>query len=112
LFPRQLTLPPTLPTSEGNVSQRLFREQMLIIDHQLKASALEDQFIQRDLEQWLKQNSTATAKDQQRRQLHAHRALRCNIARTLLNEDFRAFAAHSADSQLLQHFCGLSTLAC
>src|SRR5438093_4377721 len=111
IIPFQLPLPPTLPTIEGNVDYRLFRDQLLIIEQQLCASGLENQFIQADLEQWLKQNPAATAKAQQNRQLHSRRALRCNLVRTLLNEDYRAFAMRLADSQLLQHFCGLSTLA-
>ena len=40
-------------------------------------------------------------------QLHSHRALRCNLARQLLREDYRSFAARLADSPLLQYFCGL-----
>jgi len=36
--------------------------------------------------------------------------LRCNIARLLLHEGYRAFAVRLADSPLLQHFCGVSRL--
>ena len=36
------------------------------------------------------------------------RALRCIIARLILQEDYRDFAAHLADSALLQHFCRVS----
>lgn len=111
IIPFQLLLPPTLPTIEGNVDYRLFRDQLLLIDQQLKTSGLEAQFIQSDLEHWLKDYPNAKPKHQQNHQLHAGRALRCNIARTLLHEDYRDFAARLADSLLLQHFCGLSTLA-
>jgi hypothetical protein len=111
IIPFQLPLPPTLPTIEGNVDYRLFRDQLLLIDQQLKTSSLEARFIQSDLERWLKKNPNAKPKHQQNHQLHAGRALRCTIARTLLNEDYRGFAARLADSLLLQHFCGLSTLA-
>ena len=34
--------------------------------------------------------------------------MRCNLARDLLAEDFRGFAARLADSPLLQHFCKVS----
>jgi len=105
-------LPPTLPTIVGNVDYRLLRDQLLTIEQQLHTSALEDQFLQSDLDQWLKQNPTASAKAQQQHQLHTRRALRCNLGRTLLNEDYRGFAARLADSLLLQHFCGVSTLDC
>src|SRR5947209_8511662 len=101
LIPFQLPLPPTLPTIVGNVDYRLLRDQLLRIDQQLLASGLETQFLNADLEQWLKAQDTPSAKAPQTRQLHSRRALRCDIARTLLREDFRAFAAHLADSPLL-----------
>src|SRR5436190_1436910 len=110
LIPFQLCLPPTVPTLLGNVDYRLLRDQLDTIDQLLRNSGLEDEFIGKDLEQWLKQNPTASAKAQQNRERHARQALRCNLARTLLHEDYREFAAHLADSTLLQRFCGLSTL--
>src|SRR5438093_2974806 len=112
IIPFQLPLPPVLPTIEGNVDYRTFRDQLLHIDQLLDASGLENQFIQADLQEWSHQHKHLSPKAQQNRQLHCRRALRCNLARTLLNEDFRAFAAHLADSPLLQHFCGLSTVEC
>jgi hypothetical protein len=36
--------------------------------------------------------------------------LRCNIARDLLHEDYRGFAARLADSPLLQFFCGIDEM--
>ncbi len=108
IIPFQPPLSPVLPTIEGNVDYRFFRDQLRRIDQQLLRSGLENQFIQADLQSWVNQNQRVTAKTQQSRQLHGRRALRCNIARTLLNEDFRAFAARLADSPLLQWFCGLS----
>src|SRR2546425_4466661 len=50
------------------------------------------------------------AKAQRKIQIHARRALRCNLVRTLIMEDFRGFAIRLADSPLFQHFCGLSEL--
>ena len=111
IIPFQLPLPPTVPTIEGNVDYRLLRDQLLLIGRLLETSGLQAQLLQADREQWLKQCPDASPKDQQIHQRHAHRALRCNIARTLLNEGYRGFAAHLADSPLLQNFCGLSTLA-
>jgi hypothetical protein len=110
IIPFQLPLPPTLPTIEGNVDYRNFRDQLLRIDQLLISSGLEDQFLQEDLKAWMQQNKNLSPKAQQNRQLHARRALRCNIVRTLLQEEFRPFAARLADSPLLQYFCGLSTV--
>src|SRR5712692_1755015 len=108
IIPFQPPLSPVLPTIEGNVDYRLFRDQLQRIEQQLLRSGLETQFIQADLQTWMSQNQKVTAKAQQNRQLHCRRALRCNIARTLLNEDYRGFAARLADSPLLQWFCGLN----
>src|SRR6266542_1940317 len=47
----------------------------------------------------------AAAKAQLNFQTHSRRALRCNILRTYLQEDFRGFAARLADSPLFQRFC-------
>jgi hypothetical protein len=108
MIPFQLPLPPVLPTIEGNVDYRNFRDQLLRMDQLLVGSGLEDQFIEAQLKQWLQKNKNISPKAQQRHQLHSRQALRCNIARTLLNEEFRGFATRLADSPLLQYFCGIS----
>ncbi len=108
IIPFELPLPKVLPTIEGHVDYRVFRDQLLQIHHTLVTSGLEDQFLQTDLERWLQGQKRASAKAQQTRQLHSRRALRCNLARLLLKEDYRGFAARLADSPLLQFFCGIS----
>lgn len=108
IIPFQPALPQVLPTIEGNVDYRQFRDQLLRIESLLLTSGLETQFLQKDLARWLGRRKKISAKAQQNHQLHSQRALRCNIARTLLAEDYRGFAARLADSPLLQHFCGLS----
>ncbi len=110
LLPFQPPLPPILATIEGNVDYRLFRDQLDYIDQLLSTSGLENQLLEADRQQW-SQNRTPSPRQVQQRQLHSRRALRCNIARLLLNEDFRGFALRLPDSVLLQRFCGLSTLA-
>ena len=69
---------------------------------------MEERFIQADLERWLHTHPQASPEAQQRRQFQSTQALRCNIARLLLQEDYRGFAARLADSPLLQFFCKLS----
>ncbi len=108
IIPFQLSLPPTLPTIEGNVDYREFRDQLLHIHQLLRDSGLEVQFIDADLQQWLNGHPHASTKAQQNRERHARQALRCNLARQLLQEDFRGLAARLADSPLLQWFCGIS----
>jgi hypothetical protein len=87
LIPFPLPLTPILPTIEGNVDYREFRDQLLRISHLLIQSGLETQFLEADLKRWLADHPKVNAKAQQNHQLHSQRALRCNIARSLLAED-------------------------
>jgi hypothetical protein len=108
IIPFHLPLPKILPAIEGNVDYRTRRDQLLQINEALACSGLEDQFLEADLQKWLKGQKQVSAKAQQQRQLHSRRALRCNIARLLVHEGYREFAAHLADSPLYQFFCGIS----
>ena len=112
IIPFELPLPKVLPTIEGNVDYRTLRDQLVQINYIVTTSGLENQMIQADLEQWLQGGDALHAKVQQNRQRHSRRALRCNIARLLLKEDYRGFAARLADSALLQFFCGIGGLDC
>jgi IS5 family transposase len=108
IIPFQMPLPQVLPTIEGNVDYRDWQDQLLHIESLLLQSRLESQFLQKDLARWLPAHPNLSARAQQNHQIHTQRALRCNIARLLLAEDFRGFAARLADSPLLQHFCCLT----
>ena len=110
IIPFQPPLPQVLPTIEGNVDYRDLRDQLLRIENLLCLSGLETQFLQTDLDRWLDQRKKVSAKVQQNHQLHSQRALRCNVARLLLKENYRDFAARLADSPLLQHFCLVSQI--
>jgi hypothetical protein len=109
LLPIQQLLCPSLPTITGNVDYQRLRQQLLRIDQLLLQSGLEAQFIAESLEQWkaLCKAQNICPKAQRKMQIQARRALRCNIARTLIMEDFRGFAIRLADSSLFQYFCGL-----
>jgi len=107
LIPFALPLPQRLPTIEGNVDYRDFRNQLQRIDELLVQSGLETQLLEADLQRWLADSPSVSAKTQQNHQLHSRRALRCNIARLLLQEGLRGFAVRLADSPLLQYFCGI-----
>ena len=108
IIPFELPLPVALQTIEGNVDYRTFRDQLLQINENLVLSGLEDRFIQADLERWFKGQKPVSGTAQQIRQFHSRRALRCNLARMVLREDYRGFATRLADSPLLQLFCGIS----
>ena len=110
IIPFQPPLAQVLPTIEGNVDYRIMRQQFERIDELLSQSGLEREFIQSDLDRWSQGQKPISARAQHTRQIHSQRALRCNLARILLHEDYRGFAARLADSPLLQHFCRLSQL--
>ena len=112
IIPFQTPLPQVLPTIEGNVDYRQFRDQFLLIDQLLLQSGLETQLLEADLQRWLFQRKKISPQAQRNHQLHSRRALRCNLARQLLQEDYRGFAARLADSPLLQSFCGVNELGC
>jgi len=108
IIPFQTPLPQVLPTIEGNVDYREFRRQLLRIDQLLSQGGVEAQLLESDLRRWTECRQRLSARAQQTRQLHCRRALRCNIARLLLQEDYRGLAVRLADSPLLQYFCGIS----
>lgn len=112
LLPIQQPLQPPLPTIEGNVDYQRLRDQLLRIDQLLIQSGVEEQFIAATFEDWKARCKfkNIPVKAQRKIQIHARRALRCNLVRTLIMEDFRGFAIRLADSPLFQHFCGLSEL--
>ena len=113
IIPFQQSLRPSLPTVEGNVDYRKFRDELLRIDHILICGP-EQQFVVAATEQWIAQSPSAheqiTAAMLERYQTHSRQALRCNIVRTYLQESHRDFAAHLADSPLLQRFCLLDQI--
>src|SRR5262245_6063181 len=112
LLPIQQFFQPPLPTIEGNVDYQRLRAQLLRINQLLLQSGIEQQFIATTFEDWKARCrfKNIPAKAQRKIQIHARRALRCNIVRTLIMEDFRGLAIRLADSPLFQHFCGLSEL--
>jgi len=112
IVPFQQSLRPSLPTVEGCVDYRKFRDELLRLD-QILLCGLEQKFVVTATQQWLadlgpgqKVRSAALEKYQ----THSRRALRCNIVRTCLQEGYRDFAAHLADSPLLQRFCLLDEI--
>src|SRR5262245_24829625 len=85
---------------------------LIRIDQLLFQSGIEEQVVLATLESLIASSPShkISPKAQRKIQIHARRALRCNIARTLIMEDFRGFAIRLADSPLFQHFCALDEL--
>jgi hypothetical protein len=113
IIPFQPALRPALPTVEGNVDYRQFRHELSRIDEILR-SGPEQTFVLAATEHWLAQSQRPPEKISASRlaryQTHSRRALRCNLARTYLQESHRDFAAHLGDSPLLQRFCLLDEI--
>jgi len=113
LIPFQQSLRPSLPTVEGNVDYRKFRDELLRID-QILISGAEHKFVAAATQQWVVQSPSSQEQIPTsmlaRYQTHCRRALRSNIVRTYLQEGYRDFAAHLADSPLLQRFCLLDEI--
>ena len=108
-FPEELR--PRLPTIVGNVDYRTLKERLHQIDALLRQSGVERDFIQRSLNRWTKQGKRqASATEQSRFQQRSRRALRCNLLRTLLQEDYRGFSIQLAGNPLYQWFCTIAAM--
>ena len=111
ILPFQPALSPALPTVLGNVDYQEFERQLRRMDHLLRGSGLETNFVEQCLARYDAQFPAATTKARQRHQRHSYRALRCNILRGLLGEDYRGMSRRLAQCPLFRWFCGLEELA-
>jgi len=108
-FPEELR--PRLPTIVGNVDYLTLRRRLEQIDALLRKSGVERDFLRRSLDRWvLAGNREPSAFEQIKHQNRSRRALRCNLLRTLLQEDFRGFSCQLAGNPLYQWFCGIDCL--
>jgi hypothetical protein len=113
LLPLEQYLFPDLPTIMGNVDYQTLRAQLTRIHVLLVESGIERDFIERGVAYRMAGVVARYRKSphyQRIVQEHSSRALRCNLARVLLQEDFRDFSARLADSPLLQRFIGIARL--
>jgi hypothetical protein len=103
-FPTELR--PRLPTIVGNVDYSTLRLRLEQIHALLLDSGVEQQFVERALQGWMKAGKRPpTALQQQKFQLRSRRALRCMILLTLLQKDYRLFSCELAGNPLYQWFC-------
>lgn len=108
-FPQDLET--RLPNVLGNVDYLALRRQLEHIDALLADTGLERFFVQLALDAWLARSKTQPgAAEQARFQQRSCRALRCNILRTLVQDDFRGFSCQLASSPLYQWFCHLDAV--
>jgi hypothetical protein len=109
----QPELRPSLPTIEGNVDYHQFQTQLHRIDELLGLSGLETQFVNQCVQRWEQAAQDPQAITDQallKYQQRSRQALRCNLVRSLLQEEYRPFSVHLAESPLLQWFCQIDRL--
>lgn len=111
ILPFQPTLCPALPVVLGNVDYRDFERQLRGIDQLLLASGVEKSFVAQSLARYDQQFPAAKTKARARQQRHSYRALRCNVLKGLLGEDYRGMSRRLAECPLFRWFCGLEELA-
>ena len=111
ILPFQPALCPALPVVLGNVDYRDFERQLRRIDQLLLLGGVEKSFVEQSLARYDQQFPAAPTKARQRHQQHSYRALRCNVLRGLLGEDYRGMSRRLAECPLFRWFCGMEALA-
>ena len=111
ILPFQPALCPALPVVLGNVDYRDFERQLRRIDQFLLLGGVEKSFVEQSLAHYDQQFPAAPTKARQRHQRHSYRALRCNVLRGLLGEDYRGMSRRLAQCPLFRWFCGMEALA-
>ncbi len=112
-LPFQRTFRPALPNVYGASDYREFSDTLSKIDEMLVKSGLEDALIlaalnQHVVEQQLVPEDFFNSKKASLAYKQFKHALRCNIARHLSGESYRAFSVRLADSTLFQWFTDIS----
>ncbi len=113
LLPLEQYLFPDLPTIVGNVDYQTLRAQLRRIHQLLVDRGIERDFIARSVSQrrqFAVKRYQKSGKYEKLVREHSARALRCNLARVLLKEDFCSSSVRLADSLLLQRFVGIARL--
>jgi hypothetical protein len=104
----QPELCPTLPRIIGCADFLEYTRQLERIDELLRLSGVEQEHLRQQRAAWLSTCAREpSVKVQQRFERSTRQALRCNLARTLLNESFIGFQIRLSESGVLQKFCGL-----
>mgnify|MGYP000996381761 CR=1 FL=1 len=98
-----------LPVANGSVDYRAYKLLLRKIDQILVQSGAEVALQRQAVEMDEKLTKTSNKNSIDRVKRYASYALRCNIARCLSQESYRAFSVHLADSILLREFCRLDT---
>ena len=114
LFQRELR--PEIPNVYGTLDYRNFRDTLTKIDSLLSNSGLEQELLSQAMDRYVTDNQIDAAKFYNGKDAGFHykkfrHALRCNIARHLTGESYRAFSIRVADSELFQWFTNINPCA-
>jgi len=109
----QLELCPEIPNVYGALDYRAFRDTLNKIDHLLRSCDLEHDLVSQGLNQMIADRKLDSQQfyDSKKSTFHYKNlmyVIRCNIARHLTGESYRAFSLRLADSTLFQWFTGIS----
>lgn len=112
----QHELRPELPNVYGTKDYSEFRKTLIKIDQMLIKSGLEHDLVTQALEQFVSTNQIDHQDFYNSKKAGFHygklkHALKCNIARHLTGESYRAFSIRLADSNLFQWFTGIDPLS-
>ena len=112
IIPLQGHLRPVLPTVRGNVDYLRFESELHRIDEIVRLSGVEEMFVERSLDRWMAQagERVPTAKEQAKYQRTSVQALRCNVLKQILGENYRGMSRRLAECPLFQWFCGVDRL--
>lgn len=121
ILPFQLPLRQQLPQVHGNVDYQVFRQSLERISELIRLSDTDSLVVlfcleraQREARKKAKkegkQYKGLSSRQERWVQKIGRQALRCALARSLVDESYREFSCRLADSALLQHFCLLDTL--
>ena len=121
LVPEQEFLTSYVSTVIGPVEFRVWKKQLERINEMLGLSEVEKSFQrlslgrrnedeQREAEKENRRLRPLSVGEQASYQRLSSQVLRCNVAQTLVGEDFRGFSCRLAESELLQWFCKLDRL--
>lgn len=109
----QLELCPEVPNVYGALDYRMFRDTLIKISEILIKGGLEHDLVSEGLSQYILDHKLDSQQFYNSKESSIHYkylkyALRCNIARHLTGESYRAFSLRLADSGLFQWFTSIS----
>ena len=109
---QQLRFRPPLPTVLNNVDYQRRQSELKRMDEILRLSAIENQFVEASLSQWLADQDPAqvSAKAMEAQIERSQRALRCMLLLCYLNVSYREMSMRLAECPLTQWFCGLDRI--